>query len=281
MFFVQEVLHIQTFKAGPCHTTPPDKVLRQWRTWRFSQVGGLWVMRLPFKGGSKLQCRKISGKLPAKKLPTLTDSSVKAMTQLTKLSTQLTLMFEDGVWPKGSNMAISLYNNWNVSHGEWSPTPISGSSNWRLRRGKIRSKILLDICNLVALMEAALKSHAPCFGLHGLHHDSTPSCFVLDPVWEGKIWVCFVTGLRCNVWRRLHKYIYIFVVFKEGACVQHQLRSILDFVWSNLSVYSPEVVVVFSRVKLFATHLDLEIILILYALYIMFAFFMRCIYIYV
>ena len=75
--------------------------------------------------------------------------------------------------------------------------------------------------------------------------------------------------------------IYIFVVFKEGACVQHQLRSILDFVWSNLSVYSPEVVVLFSRVKLFATHLDLEIILILYALYIIFAFFMRCIYIYV
>ena len=75
--------------------------------------------------------------------------------------------------------------------------------------------------------------------------------------------------------------IYIFVVFKEGACVQHQLRSILDFVWSNLSVYSPEVVVLFSRVKLFATHLDLEIILILYALYIIFAFFMRCIYIYI
>ena len=75
--------------------------------------------------------------------------------------------------------------------------------------------------------------------------------------------------------------IYIFVVFKEGACVQHQLRSILDFVGSNLSVYSPEVVVLFSRVKLFATHLDLEIILILYALYIIFAFFMRCIYIYV
>ena len=65
--------------------------------------------------------------------------------------------------------------------------------------------------------------------------------------------------------------IYIFVVFKEGACVQHQLRSILDFVWSNLSVYSPEVVVVFSRVKLFATHLDLEIvyyICIFYAMYI-------------
>jgi methionine-rich copper-binding protein CopC len=75
-------------------------------------------MRLPFKGGSKLQCRKISGKLPAKTLPTLTDSSVEAMTQLTKLSTQLTLMFEDGVWPKGSNMAISLFHNWNVSHGE-------------------------------------------------------------------------------------------------------------------------------------------------------------------
>ena len=65
------------------------------------------------------------------------------------------------------------------------------------------------------------------------------------PLMPGKSWGCFVTGLRCNVWKRLHKYIYIFVVFKEGACVQHQLRSILDFVWSNLSVYSPEVVVVF------------------------------------
>jgi hypothetical protein len=210
----------------------------------------LWVMRLPFKGGSKLQCRKISGKLPAKKLPTLTDSSVEAMTQLTKLSTQLTLMFEDGVWPKGSNMAISLFHNWNVSHGEWSPLNF-----WiiqvALRRGKIRSKILLDICNLVALMEAALKSHAPCFGLHGLHHDSTPSCFVLDPVGDVSCHSCQVKAgdvllLAYDVMSEgAYINIYIFVVFKEGACVQHQLRSILDFVWSNLSVYSPEVVVVF------------------------------------
>lgn len=100
-------------------------------------------------------------------------------------------------------------------------------------------------------MEAALKSHAPCFGLHGLHHDSTPSCFVLDPVGDVSCHSCQVKAgdvllLAYDVMSEgAYINIYIFVVFKEGACVQHQLRSILDFVWSNLSVYSPEVVVVF------------------------------------